>query len=161
MLIGGDQRLGLLLRWLMGSTYRVTAGQATTTVLMVAVLVMLTLLTLRWLKILPLGDTASTALGLNLARCRITLIVLASLLTAVSTLAVGPVSFVGLLAPHMARLIGFGSTKYEIPAVVLVGATTLVLADWAGRMIIFPWDIPAGLVATFIGGPYLLWLMRR
>ncbi|KGM30929.1 iron chelate uptake ABC transporter family permease subunit, partial [Inquilinus limosus] len=115
----------------------------------------------RWLTILPLGPATGRALGVSLARSRAALLLLAAILTAGATLTVGPLSFVGLMAPHIVRMLGLRRPTPQILAAGLLGAGLMVLADWLGRTIAFPWQVPAGLVATFVGGTYFIWLMQR
>jgi iron complex transport system permease protein len=95
---------------------------------------------------------------------RIVLLVLVSVPTTIATLVIGPLSFVGLMAPHMARMLGFQRALPQLFASAILGGMILVSADWVGRMLIFPWQIPAGLLAALIGGPYfmvLMWKRRR
>lgn len=161
MLAGGDPRGQQVIAWLAGSTYYVDLSSA----LMVGGLaVLLTLCTLpmtRWLDILPLGAATSRALGIGLDRARLVLLLLVALLTACATLVVGPLSFIGLLAPHMARLLGLSRAHQHLLGAALVGMLLMVLADWVGRQVIFPYEMPAGLVASLIGGAYFLWGLRR
>jgi iron complex transport system permease protein len=86
---------------------------------------------------------------------------LCALATAAATLIVGPVSFVGLMAPHMARLLGLRRAVPQALAGALIGAALMVLADWLGRNLLFPNQVPAGLLVAFIGGPYFLILMWK
>ena len=126
-----------------------------------AVLALVTLPFTRWLDILPLGAATAKALGVTLNRARLALLLLVALLTACATLVVGPLSFIGLLAPHMARLVGFSRAGQHLLGAALIGMLLMVLADWVGRQIIFPYEIPAGLVASLIGGAYFMWGLRR
>ncbi|MFT8210966.1 MAG: iron chelate uptake ABC transporter family permease subunit [Symbiopectobacterium sp.] len=89
------------------------------------------------------------------------LLLLASVLTAMATLTVGPLSFVGLMAPHLARMMGFSRVIPQLCCSALIGGILMLLADWAGRMILFPNQVPAGLLATFIGAPYFIYLLRK
>lgn len=161
MLASGDPRLSGLLAWMAGSTYRVSAGDATfslaAAVGLVAVLPMLA----RWLDIVPLGDEAAKALGVPLPLCRFVLMLAASIAAATATLIVGPLSFVGLLAPHLARLSGVQRALPQTLMAALVGAAIMILADWIGRQAAFPRQIPAGLMASAVGAPVLLWLLWR
>ncbi|TIN31523.1 MAG: Fe(3+)-hydroxamate ABC transporter permease FhuB, partial [Mesorhizobium sp.] len=116
-------------------------------------------LTSRWLEILPLGEAASRGLGLGLFRVRVVLLVLISVPTTIATLVIGPLSFVGLMAPHLARMLGLQRALPQLFASAMLGGMMLVSADWAGRMLIFPWQIPAGLLAALVGGPYFMVLM--
>jgi len=161
VLAGDDPRVDRLLTWMSGSTYH--AGLPEAAVATAAALAMLALapLTARWLEILPLGAAPARALGLDPARARLALLPLVAVPVAAATLAIGPLSFVGLMAPHMARLAGFRRALPQLLASALAGSLILLIADWLGRTLIFPWQVPAGLLAAFIGGPYLLWLLRR
>lgn len=160
VLASGDPRLGILLAWLSGSTYTATADDAITAGIITAILVGIAPLTARWLEILPLGMAAARGVGLGVDQVRIILLVLIATATAASTLIIGPLSFVGLMAPHMARVLGFQRALPQLAAAGLLGGLMLMLADWAGRMLIFPWQIPAGLLAALVGGPYFIVLMR-
>ncbi|AWI57728.1 hypothetical protein N181_26380 [Sinorhizobium fredii USDA 205] len=81
--------------------------------------------------------------------------------TAVAVLVIGPLSFVGLMAPHLAALTGFRRPVLQIFAAAIYGALMLTIADWAGRTIIFPWQVPAGLLTALVGGPFFLFMMAR
>jgi ABC-type Fe3+-siderophore transport system permease subunit len=83
------------------------------------------------------------------------------LLTAASTLLVGPLSLVGLMAPHIARSLGVCRAREQLFASAAVGALLMVLAQWCGNLLLFPNEMPAGLMAALIGGPYLLWSLLR
>ncbi|GAA5628278.1 iron(3+)-hydroxamate import system permease protein FhuB [Brucella sp. NBRC 12953] len=148
----GDIRLTRLLGWMSGSLYSVRMSDALIASAVCVTGFCMALLLQRWLEILPLGLQVSRSLGLRLNRARLLIVVLTGLLTGTSVLLVGPVSFIGLLAPHLARLTG---NQRPIPLLLsssMIGASILVIADWIGRYIAFPWEIPAGLIATFVGG---------
>ena len=100
-------------------------------------------------------------MGMGWAPARISLLLLAACLTAAATLTIGPLSFVGLMAPHIARMMGFRRTMPHIVMSALTGGVMLVFADWCGRMVLFPYQIPAGLLSTFIGAPYFIYLLRK
>ena len=161
LMFSGDPRAMVLMAFLSGSTYGVTAGEALAAC--GAALVGLALLPLmrRWLAILPLGPDVSRSLGVRLGLSRLALLGLAAIATAVGTLITGPLSFAGLLAPHMARLLGFRGGLVQSYAAALMGAGLMVCADLLGRTLAFPWQMPAGLVASLIGGGYFLMLLAR
>ncbi len=159
LLATGDPRMIVVLNWMAGSTYRVTPREAAIACMMAAALIAVSPLMMRWLTILPLGNTASRSVGVPLAASRLTVLLATAAATATGTLIVGPLSFVGLMAPHAARLIGFRQALPQLCAAAILGALLMVLADLAGRIIAFPWQVPAGLVATFLGGSYFIALM--
>jgi len=86
---------------------------------------------------------------------------LASGLTAASSLVVGPLSFIGLVAPHMARRLDFNRAHHQLLAAILIGGGLMMGADWLSRIVSFPYQLPLGLFASLVGGPYLIWLLRR
>ncbi len=89
------------------------------------------------------------------------MILATALLTGVATLIAGPLSFVGLMAPHLARLAGIRTPLAHAYAAAITGATLMIAADWIGRTIVFPWQVSAGLVATVIGGAFYAALQVR
>lgn len=157
----GDPRLASLLAWMAGSTYLVTMDDAVIGIVIAAILLAIIPFFDRWLTILPLGDETSRAIGVPLGQSRLRLLLLTAILTGAATLIVGPLSFVGLMAPHMARMMGIHRPLPQLFGAAVLGALIMLLADWFGRNLIFPYQIPAGLIATFIGGPYFMKLMAR
>lgn len=157
----GDPRMAQVLTWISGSTYNATPQQVATGAAVMLVLFLLTPLCRRWLTVLPLGGETARAVGIALMPSRVALLLLAASLTAAATLIIGPLSFIGLMAPHIARMSGFRRTMPHIVISTLVGASLMVFADWAGRMMLFPYQIPAGLLSSFIGAPYFIYLLRK
>lgn len=144
-----------------GSTYLINPSTASIAAVCAVVAIGVALLCGRWLDILPLGANVADALGVNSRRARLVLLVVASVLTGGATVVLGPMSFVGLIAPHLARLLGFTRARAQLIVAALIGALLMVLADWLGRNLLFPQQMPAGMLATLIGGPYLMWLLRK
>lgn len=161
VLAGGDPRSYQLLAWLAGTTYYVTNDALIPLTIITAISLSIGFICHRWLDILPLGEPSAHSLGLNVPRSRMFLLLLVSGLTVSATLVVGPLSFIGLMAPHLARLLGFSRAKEHLIAAVLVGSTLMLFSDWLGRQILYPEDIPTGMVASIIGGLYLMWGLRR
>lgn len=157
---GGAARTAML-SWMSGSTYRATWETA----LVAAAAALLSLLIApffsRWLDILPLGETSARAAGVNVRKARGAIVIATALMTGAATIVIGPLSFVGLVAPHLVRAMGIARALPQMCAAALAGGAILVLADWIGRLLIFPWQIPAGLLAALVGGPYFLVLMWR
>ncbi|MFD3301471.1 Fe(3+)-hydroxamate ABC transporter permease FhuB [Aquipseudomonas alcaligenes] len=162
LLAGGDPRGQNLLSWMSGSTYFVGPQMALWVLVCSLVLLAAALPFGRWLELLPLGEGTPRALGVPLGRGRLVLLLLAALLTAGATLIVGPLSFIGLLAPHLARLLGLARAVPQLLGAALLGALVVVAADWLGRTLLFPAQLPAGLLASLLGGAYfMLCLYRR
>lgn len=157
----GDPRMAQILTWISGSTYKATGEQVIHTGIAMILLLAIVPLCRRWMTILPLGGETARAVGVALTPSRIGLLLLAACLTATATMTIGPLSFVGLMAPHIARMMGFRRTMPHIVMSALTGGMILVVADWLGRMVLFPYQIPAGLLSTFIGAPYFIYLLRK
>lgn len=161
LMASGDFRIQQLLSWTAGSTYYAESHIAIGLTLTALGLLALSVMFSRWLDLLSLHAVMAKALGLNLNQARWLLILLSALLTACATLVVGPLSFVGLLAPHLAQYLGFHKAKSQLLAAAVIGATVMIAADWIGRQWLFPYEMPAGLVATLLGGGYFLLIMRK
>lgn len=149
-----------LLGWIGGSTNAADWTQAAVAGVASTVLILSLLPALRWLDILPLGSVAG-ALGVPERMSRFILIVLAGLSAAFAALFVGPLSFVGLIAPHLARLAGLTRTLPMLGGAVAIGAGLMVASDWLARMVAYPYQLPLGLFASLLAGPYLVWLLGR
>ncbi|HSH41763.1 MAG TPA: iron chelate uptake ABC transporter family permease subunit, partial [Arenicellales bacterium] len=150
-----------LLNWVSGSTYGAGWDEVLGGLLAVVVVVPVVLALGRWLQLLGLGDEQARARGMLVARARMVLLVLAAVATAVATLLIGPLSFVGLMAPHMALMLGLRRVGTQLAGACGIGAGLMVLADWAGRTLLVPGEVPAGIAASLIGGIYFMYLLRR
>jgi ferric hydroxamate transport system permease protein len=157
----GDPRVIILYNLLAGSTYNVGPWMAA--LVAVAALAALAAVPLcrRWLEILPLGDAVPKGLGVDLAVARFGLLMLSALMSAVATLVIGPLSFIGLMAPHMTRMLGIRRATPLLLVSAVLGATLMIASDWLGRWMLFPQEMPAGVVATLLGGLYLILTMFR
>nr|WP_236543992.1 iron ABC transporter permease [Spiractinospora alimapuensis] len=114
----------------------------------------------RRLDLLALGEGSARHLGVNVERMRLWLIVALALLTSAAVAFAGIVSFVGLVVPHIVRMLAGPGHRVLLPASVLGGAL-LVAADLAARTVAAPAEIPLGVVTALIGGPFFFWLLRR
>ncbi|EKV28962.1 Ferric hydroxamate ABC transporter, permease component FhuB [Caenispirillum salinarum AK4] len=157
----GDPRSLVLLRWMSGTTYGTGTASALVSLVLAGGLVGLTVALARWLDLLPLGASGARGLGLSVPRARGVLLVLAGLMTAAATIIVGPLSFVGLMAPQIARAAGFVRGGPQILVGAAAGGGLMLTADWLGRTLLYPYEMPAGIVSALVGTPLLLALMRR
>ncbi|SEJ69239.1 Fe(3+)-hydroxamate ABC transporter permease FhuB [Paraburkholderia tropica] len=159
LMSSGDPRAGVLVDLLIGSTYYVAPGIAWSMAALALLALAVAPLTARWLGTLALGADAAASLGVPVGRARFALLLLAALATAAATVVVGPLSFVGLIAPHIARFSGARRPMPQLYLAATLGALLMVSADWLGRQIAFPQEVAAGLVATLLGGPWLVALV--
>ncbi|MGK5531812.1 FecCD family ABC transporter permease [Streptomyces sp. URMC 129] len=115
----------------------------------------------RGLDALALGDDVARGLGQNVALVRVTGGLGATVLTGVGVAAAGPIAFVGLAVPHIARALVGASHRWLLPMSALLGPVILLAADVAGRIIFPPSEVPAGVTTALIGVPFLVYLVRR
>jgi iron complex transport system permease protein len=115
----------------------------------------------RSLNVLLTGDESATALGVDVGRLRLGMIVLATLLTGVLVAVSGVVGFVGLMIPHIARMLVGSDHRRMLPVALVIGAAFAIGADLVARTVMIPQEIPVGIVTALIGGPYFVWLLRR
>jgi iron complex transport system permease protein len=113
------------------------------------------------LNLLALGEERAAQLGLDVERFKRTAVATGALLAAAAVSAAGVIGFVGLMTPHLLRLVLGADHQRLVPAVILGGAAFLVLADLAARTVLSPEEIPVGAVTALLGGPFFLYLLRR
>lgn len=114
----------------------------------------------RSMNALLAGDESAMAVGVRTTRVRGVLLVLASLLTGAIVAVSGGIGFVGLVVPHMARLLVGSDHRRMLPITILGGALFLMVADLLARTVAMPTEIPLGILTAFVGAPFFLWLMR-
>lgn len=115
----------------------------------------------RKLDLLSLGDRSARHLGVNVERLRIVSIVLVAVLTAAAVAFAGIIGFVGLVVPHLIRMITGPGHRVLVPASALGGAVLLLVADLVARTAVPYADLPIGMLTALVGGPFFFWLLRR
>lgn len=113
------------------------------------------------LNVLQFGDEQAQQLGLPVERVKILIILAASLATATAVSFTGVIGFVGLIVPHMVRILWGPDYRKLIPLSILAGASTLLIADLLARTLIAPQEIPVGVITALAGAPFFLWILRR
>ncbi len=159
--LSGDPRLEAMLSWLSGTTYSAQPSTVWYLIGIALILFALSLLIIKPLRVLGLGTGIARNLGVAVTPVTLALLVLVAALSTASTLAVGPLSFIGLMVPHLATSLGAVRLERQLPLAALLGAGVMVIADCIGRYVIFPYELPAGTIAAVIGGAYFLWLIRK
>lgn len=156
-----SDRLPAALQWMNGSLGGKGMGDVAVLLPYSMIGWVLALFCIRSANLLSLGEKVASNLGENTNRIRILLSLVAVYLAAVSVSIVGLLGFVGLVVPHMARLIVGTNYRFVIPMSMILGAVVLVIADTIGRTLFAPLDLPAGIIMAMVGGPYFLYLMRK
>ena len=148
-------------RWLMGTLDIGGYAPIVAALPMLAVSFALFAAIPRSLDLLSLGADAAAARGVNVPRTERVALVGASLATGVAVSISGPITFIGLVVPHLVRLIVGSDHRLVLPASALFGASFLIACDLVARTILAPVELPAGIVTALIGGPFFLWLLLR
>lgn len=161
LMLSHPQDVNSALLWLTGSLW----GRDWNFVKIAAPLLILFLpLSLRFcrdLDLLALGDARAATLGVSVPRIRIQALLLAVAMTSTGVAVCGPISFIGLVVPHMVRSITGGRHRWLLPVSAMTGALLLVVADLLARIIHPPLELPAGVLTAIIGAPWFVWLLVR
>lgn len=115
----------------------------------------------RQLNLLQLGDTEAAYLGVDTERVKRRLIFLNTVMVAAATSMVGVIAFIGLLVPHLLRMLRGSDNRYVITASALLGGIVMIVADMVCRVIIAPAEMPIGIISAFIGAPLFLWMLLQ
>lgn len=161
MIVGPIYRTTQAARWIAGAVNEATWDQIGITLFALVPLVILALIAARNLPPADLDETSARSVGLNLPVFRILVFALAALLTATAVAFVGGIGFIGLMAPHLARLALGRNVHVTMIGSFLLGAMMLIGADLIVRVLFAPTEVPAGTVTAIIGAPYFLYLLMR
>lgn len=113
------------------------------------------------LNLLATGEEEAIGRGVSIQRTKLVLFFSVSLMMGAIVSSFGPIGFIGMMVPHICRLMIGANHQYLLPATILVGATFLILCDMMSRILISPAEIPVGIITALLGGPFFLWLLVR
>lgn len=159
--LGTEEQVTTVVFWLMGDLSKGTWGRAG--IVSIAAFGTFPLFLKRaWdLNALAAGDETAKSLGVEVERTRLVSLVLAALITASAVCFVGTIGFIGLVSPHICRMVIGGDHRFLLPASCLAGATLLLAADTAARTVLSPLVLPVGILTSFMGVPLFLYLIMR
>lgn len=163
LLVSAAQRekVEFIVKWLSGNIWGSEYGYAAVMALVVTVTTLVALYNAKGLDLFMLGETTASNLGLETEKLRRITLFAAALMSSVAVAFAGGVSFIGLMAPHMARRLSGPKTQPLLGISAALGSVLLLLADTLGRVIAMPSGIPAGILTAILGAPYLIWLMMH
>lgn len=161
MFLGDTQAREEIVFWQLGSLNGSRWEQVAVVAPMVAVGIAAAIALAPRLDLLALGDRAARHVGVDVEKLRMSVIVVVALLTAAAVAFCGIISFIGLVVPHLIRLLAGPGHRLLVPASALGGAVLLVLADLWARTLIAYADLPIGMLTALVGGPFFFWLIRR
>ena len=144
--------------WNAGSLNGLTWGKTWPSAPLILLMLVGSALLVRRMRLLEMGDDTACALGVQVERSRLLLMLVAVVLTAASTALAGPISFIALVAPHIARRLS-GTARWGLTQSPLCGALLLALADYGAQRPFMPWQLPVGVITVSLGGIYLIALL--
>ncbi|KUN48604.1 FecCD family ABC transporter permease [Streptomyces olivochromogenes] len=147
--------------WQLGSLAQATWPKVLAVLPCAAVGLALAPLYARRLDLLALGERPARHLGVDVERLRIVLVLVIALLTAAAVSVSGIIAFVGLVVPHLLRMVAGPGHRFLIPGSTLGGAVVLLAADLAARTVAQPAELPLGVLTALLGSPFFFWLLRR
>lgn len=156
-----DTTLRDITRWMLGSLGKAGWPEIAAAAPLLLAPVLLLPREARALDALLLGEAEASHLGVDVERLKLRVLLLSVLAVGAGVALAGMIGFVGLLAPHLLRLIAGPGHRLLLPASALFGAALLLLADTAARTIAAPLELPVGALTALIGGPFFLWLLAR
>lgn len=159
LMISPERELRSMLFWLMGDLSYAHAPFVETGILLIGLLISMALA--GELNILLRGDKEARALGVNTQRLYLALYFLSSALAAAAVALAGCIGFVGLIVPHLLRLLGLHDQRFLLPASVLLGGILLTFADTLARTLLNPQQLPVGIMMALIGIPVFLFLLQK
>jgi len=157
--LSDDAELRGLTFWTMGSFEGMDWSLIIPSCLIIIVTTVWTTRFSRKLDIIQLGENEAFRIGIDVKKLKINIIISSAIIVGVSTSLVGMIGFVGLVIPHLVRIIGGVNHNYVILGSIFSGATLMILSDIISRTIIQPAQLPVGLITSAIGGPFFLWLI--
>lgn len=147
--------------FLMGTLSGLTFNKIALPAIGIIAAVLVSLILAKPLNILSLGDDYARSLGLNVPLTRFFLLVLSSIMAGLVVSFAGLLSFIGLIVPHICRTLFGSDARYLLPTSVLLGASFVLICDIIGRLIAAPYELPAGIIMAFIGGPFFMYLLLK
>jgi len=159
-LVRSDELITVLF-WLIGQLTFANPMRLAIVATIFIIVAILVLKQAKKLNILSLGEATAFYLGVNVERIKKILFFLAALLTGVVVSVSGMIGFVGLVVPHIARLMVGSDYRRLLPACILIGAIVLVLSDLIARTILAPQELPVGVITSFLGAPFFIYLLKR
>jgi iron complex transport system permease protein len=150
-----------LTSFMIGTLSGLTLRKLTVAGIAIVVGVLVSFLFAKPLNLLGLGDDIARSLGLNVAVARFCLLVISSVLAGCVVSFAGLLSFIGLIVPHICRHLFGNDARFLLPCSALLGASFVLICDLIGRMLFSPYELPCGIIMSFVGGPFFMYLLLK
>lgn len=161
MMYVAGEKLEVIVFWLMGNLTGIRWQEVRIVAIGSLPLVAVSLFFGQALNVMMLGEDTAKSMGVEVEKSRKIIVILVALLVSVCVSYVGPIGFVGLVIPHMVRLVIGPDNRFLIPASAFFGGAFLVLADLISRVVIKPAEIPIGIITSLFGVPFFIYLLKR
>lgn len=161
LMIAEEYAVSQFIFWTMGGLEGSTWARIVPPVPIVVVLTLVLTLRARAINVLSLGEEQAHSLGIHVERTKVMVLLVGATLTAMAIATAGPIAFVGLMVPHLVRILIGPDHRVLIPVSALAGGVFLVAADTVARTLIAPREIETGIVTALVGGPYFIFLIIR
>ena len=156
-----SEKLGSVIMWLNGSLVGKSWNDANLLIPYLIVGLVLAFICIPTANVLQLGDENARSLGVNLERSRFLLALLGAYLAGITVSFVGIIGFVGLIIPHISRMLVSSDYKYMLPLSIILGAMLVLFADTCARTLFMPIELPVGSLIAIVGGPFFVYLLRK
>ena len=147
--------------WLMGDLSRASINEISLAAICLLIGFLIIYSQARKLNLIVQGEETALQLGVNMERTKQLLLIVTSLITAVAVSMAGIIGFVGIMIPHMMRLVFGSDHRLLLPTAALFGASFLVIADTLARLVLAPAELPVGVITALCGAPYFIFLLKR
>lgn len=161
LMVISEDRMHSIFFWLMGGMGTANWNMVIAVLPFIAAGALLSIIFSRDLNLISLGEERAAQLGLGVEKFKWIMIAIASLLVGAAVSVSGIIGFVGLITPHMVRLMTGPDHKYLVPGSLLAGGLLLVIADTIARTVIAPSELPVGVVTAFFGAPFFIYLLKK
>jgi iron complex transport system permease protein len=161
LMLIGEHDLGKVIFWMLGSLSTSSWEKVVIAAPLTIVLFLISLFFTRDLNLFLMGEDRAAQLGLEVERTKIILLILGSFIASVAVSVSGLISFIGLITPHLVRLITGPNHKVLLPTSALTGGLILLLSDTLARVVIAPRELPVGVITAILGAPFFIYLLRR
>jgi iron complex transport system permease protein len=160
-MLSGEGEVRRALVWMLGGAAMSGWGPVLGVLPYVGAGLTVLILTGHALNVLQVGEEQARQLGLPVERARRVILAAASLTTAAAVAFTGIIGFVGLIVPHIIRLVWGGDYRRLLPLAMVGGAALLLFADVVARVVLSPQEVPLGIITALLGAPFFLWVLRR
>lgn len=159
--VSDDESLRDITNWLLGGMWKASMGVDFIVFPIVAICSIYLMYLSPKINVLAAGDDVAQSLGIDVNKLRDKVLIVSTLMSSVCLAFTGIIGFIGLMAPHICRMVIGNDTRFLVPASALMGSLILLVSDTVGRIIMRPEELPVGIIMYVLGGIFFVWMMLR